>query len=200
MTARDQTAMDKQASLAAILAALGGGAAGGYGGGKGVIALIKQLITRGTQGVLKPNAGLAMMLPGAVGATAAGAVGGAGLGALGGYGGAKGIEALLGKESMDKQASIAAILALLGGGAAGGYGGAKGIAALIRKFGKKTLNSASAGYMPNTPPAMRDLLQKSLGGIPGGPAALAGGAVGGGLGGIGAQALMEAINGNGRLG
>ena len=92
-------AMDKQASLAAILAALGGGAAGGYGGGKGVIALIKQLINKGTQGMLKPNAGMAMMLPGAVGATAAGAVGGAGLGALGGYGGAKGIEALLGKES-----------------------------------------------------------------------------------------------------
>jgi hypothetical protein len=107
----------------------------------------------------------------------------------------------LSKEAaMDKQASLAAILAALTGGAAGGYGGAKGIAALIRKFGTKTLGGPRGGYMPNTPPAMRDLLQKSIGGIPGGPAALAGGAVGGGLGGIGAQALMEAINGNGRLG
>ena len=132
----------------------------------------------------------------------------------------------LSKEAaMKKQASIATLLALLGGGVAGGYGGAKGIAALVRKLGTRTRivntgpprSGLGSHYRPRKPSSstnpkrvstpgstaranMKDLLEKSLGGISGGSAAAAGGVVGGGLGGIGAQALMEAINGNGRLG
>ena len=92
---QNKASSDKQASIAAILAALGGGAVGGYGGTRGVLSLLRKMV-RGQSPYGAGRAGAAMMAPGML---AGGAISGAGVGTLGGYGGAKVIEALLNKES-----------------------------------------------------------------------------------------------------
>tara|TARA_R110000824_G_scaffold111917_6_gene260771 strand:- start:2382 stop:4106 length:1725 start_codon:yes stop_codon:yes gene_type:complete len=135
-----EASMNKQASLAAILAALTGGAAGGYGGYKGISSVIRRILNKGKslggyprtiepaanmlplEGNLLPLEGI--LAPHIMGTKALAAGAGAGVGAGLGYGGARGIEALLGKESMDKRAFLGRALGGIGKGVGDLVGGA----------------------------------------------------------------------------
>jgi len=152
-----EASMNKQASLAAILAALTGGAAGGYGGYKGISSVIRRILNKGKSlggypRTIEPAANMLPLegipSPRILGSKALADAArdphnrllvGAGVGGGVGYGGAKGIEALLNKESAaDKsdlrRVSLAIEKRAFLGRALGGIG--KGVGDLVGGAGK----------------------------------------------------------------